>query len=376
MNTLEGHYDDIVVVDKISEGRTFSIYKARRGSKYVILKTLTTPDSMAESLLRREYELGAQLSHPSIINTIGFESDTPVGPAIVLEYVNGISLKEYISGNPTTAQRRSVLKDILSGVEYLHKRGILHNDLKPENIMINGNNTARIIDLGFSESEDNIYSGAFGGSAGYSAPEIISGKGSAGSASDIYSVGKITSFIFGGRRYDNLIRKCLNDNPLKRPHTIQAFRNKMLLSDLRPYLASFAVIVVFISTLPIINVFAQKNDKERIRTEMTIPFDKALRHIKHEDYKETAMMYYNLYLKDMNHYLDSMQTLYPVYPDGSMHPTFATICDIFKEHNEHLNSIISELPTIQGLQPAVIDSIFKRFNERFRPEEYGLKLEQ
>ena len=89
------HYS---ILETISEGRVFSLFKARYGTKYVILKTTHIHDAMHSEILRREYEMGKTLSHACIVSTLAFEENTPVGPAIVLEYIEGVTLGEYLSG--------------------------------------------------------------------------------------------------------------------------------------------------------------------------------------------------------------------------------------------------------------------------------------
>jgi hypothetical protein len=63
----------------ISEGSLFVLHKARYGTKYVILKTTRDKGAMFCEILRREYEIGKTLSHASLVSTLGFEEDTPVG---------------------------------------------------------------------------------------------------------------------------------------------------------------------------------------------------------------------------------------------------------------------------------------------------------
>ena len=71
--------------------------------------------------------------------------------------------------NPSPAGRKAVLQVIRDGVEYLHRRDIMHNDLKPANTLVTRTGTARIIDFGLSASTDSIYRGCLGGTDGYSA---------------------------------------------------------------------------------------------------------------------------------------------------------------------------------------------------------------
>ena len=163
--------EHIELLGIISEGRMFRIHKARRGTKYIILKSAVRNDAMTTEFLRREYELGSTLSHSCIVTTLGFEEDTPAGPALILEYVEGQSLDEFLSAGPSDSAKDCIIDDILDGVDYLHHRGVLHNDIKPSNIVINPHGAARIIDFGLSISDDSVYKGCMGGSQGYSVTE-------------------------------------------------------------------------------------------------------------------------------------------------------------------------------------------------------------
>ena len=228
--------DGIVILGTISEGRMFRTLKARHGTRYVALKAAVEDNAMSVSLLRREYELCRDLSHPCVVSILGFEEDTPAGPAIEMEYISGRTLDEFVATAPSAAQRRAVLNDILDGMDYLHHRGILHNDLKPDNIVVNANGAARIIDFGLSVSEDSVYAGAVGGTCGYSAPEVLQGDGSAGAASDIYSLGLIINLLFGGRRYRRVARRCSRPEPAERFRNIPDLRKALAATDRRPFI--------------------------------------------------------------------------------------------------------------------------------------------
>ena len=222
----------IEILGTISEGQMFRILKARKGSKYVILKTPVVSDAMSLDILRREYELACNLYHPCIVVTIGFEEKTPEGPAIVMEYIDGTKLRDFLTSAPAKEQRKAVLQDILDGVDYLHHRGIIHNDLKPDNIIVTRNGAARIIDFGLSASSDSIYRGCIGGTIGFSAPEILSGSGPSMTTSDIYSIGRLIEYLFGGRRYQNIVRRCTAIAPEARPQDIRHLRQMIRSHDL------------------------------------------------------------------------------------------------------------------------------------------------
>lgn len=236
----------ITVLGIISEGHMFRIYQAQKGTKYVILKTPVTNDSMLIEILRREYELACNLSHPCIVSTLDFVPDTPVGPAIVMEYIDGLTLDEFVASNPTMGERKAVLNDILDGMDYLHHRGIIHNDLKPDNIIVNSNKAARIIDFGFSVSNDSAYKGYIGGSDGYTAPEILNGSGSVGAASDIFTLGRLINLIFGGREYRKIARSCSKLSPSERPQSIQALRELIKQKERQPIIMTSVTAMILI----------------------------------------------------------------------------------------------------------------------------------
>lgn len=259
--------DGIVILGTISEGRIFRTLKARHGTRYVALKAAVEDNAMSVSLLRREYELCRDLSHPCVVSILGFDEDTPAGPAIEMEYISGRTLDEFVATVPSAAQRRAVLNDILDGMDYLHHRGILHNDLKPDNIVINANGAARIIDFGLSVSEDSVYAGAVGGTCGYSAPEILQGDGSAGVASDIYSLGLIINLLFGGRRYRRVARRCSRPEPAERFQNIPDLRKALAATDRRPFIwtGAGALLLVLSAAVYVLDV-KNKNAGEQIET--------------------------------------------------------------------------------------------------------------
>lgn len=274
--------EHIELIDVISEGRMFCIHKARKGTKYIILKSAVRPEAMNIEFLRREYELGASLSDACIVSTLGFEEDTPVGPAIILEYIEGISLDEFISKHPKRSAIDRVINDILNGVDYLHHRGIRHNDLKPSNIIITPHGVARIIDLGLSISDDSAYKGHTGGTAGYSAPEIMLGKGSSGAASDIYSIGILIKHL-SGKTYRKIIERCCLLNPAERFQNIASLKRAIAFRRFLPGAVASVIFVLFILTLAFLPMIQQSvtesshaSLKNRLRTEMSTFYIPAL----------------------------------------------------------------------------------------------------
>lgn len=271
----ENMYDGITVLGTISEGRFFRVLKARMGTKYIILKSAVHKDAMTTEFLRREYELGSTLSHSCIVATLGFEEDTPVGPALFLEYIEGISLEDYIATHPTDSATDRIIDDILDGTDYLHHRGVLHNDIKPSNIIVNPHGAARIIDFGLSLSDDSVYKGCMGGSLGYSAPEIMAGKGPAGAASDIYSIGLLIRQL-SARKYRRVIDRCCRQNPSERYQSIPALKRDIALRRHLPVAAAAVLFAALVLTMILpskvedaVTESSHNALKDRLRTEMS-----------------------------------------------------------------------------------------------------------
>ena len=340
------HYS---IIETISESRVFHLFKARYGTKYVILKTTHIQDAMHSEILRREYEIGKTLSHACIVATLAFEENTPVGPAIVLEYIDGVTLGEYKSAVP-----EHLLHDILDGVDYLHHRGILHNDLKPDNILINKLGHARIIDFGLSSSYDSIYTGVIGGSEGFTAPEILQGEGYAGASSDIYSLGLIIQLLFGNK-YQKIVKKCTMLKPEARYQSIGELKRALFLKRTLPWAvcASILVLIIaFFAILPTAHRIEQTSKEADYKAEATAFLDSAyqtaLQRIEKLPYHESAKGAKDFYLKYYN-------DIYSQLPNEKR-PAFN---EVLSEQIAILDSLSQGLPTLLNLPVEELDPIYQ-----------------
>lgn len=347
----------------ISEGNMFVLHKARCGTKYVILKTTRVKDAMFCEILRREYEIGKTLSHASVVSTLGFEEDTPVGPAIVFEYIDGVTLREYLLTSRSLSQSKHpkgkannvhILHDILSGIDYLHHRGILHNDIKPDNIIINSLGKARIIDFGLSSSYDSIYSGVIGGSEGYTAPEILNGSGHAGAASDIYSLGLIIRELFP-KKYKKISAKCTQIDPSLRYQSISELKRAILLADSKPYLITSIItlaIIAFFALLPTAKEIQTEHQEADYKAEAVAFLDSAyqttLQRIEKLPYHETATGARNFYLK----YYNDIYTTLPTEKRSAYDV-------VLSEQIVVLDSLTKGLPTMLTLPTEELDPIYQ-----------------
>lgn len=346
--------DTITLLGIISRGRTFSVLKARRSTKLVTLKVANTPDAMYSEMLRREYELGSTLSHGSIAATLGFEEETEMGAAIVMEYIKGVTLDKFLASKPSRSARERIMNDILDGVEYLHHRGLLHNDLKPQNIIINRYGAARIIDFGLSASDDSLWTGCVGGSEIFSAPEVLSGEGARGAASDIYSVGRLVDIIFEGGRYGRIVRRCIDEVPTRRYGSVAELRHALACRRRKPFVVAgvlFVVAVTLALALPAINQAVKESHQagERLRQAevrseiarvVNQEYAAALNIVEEQQYSEFAAMARGVYTINFCKYCDTLPTNDRILAE-----------EIFAEHIRHFDSLILTLPMVSD-QPA------------------------
>jgi serine/threonine protein kinase len=199
----------------IKEGTVSRLFRVSRAGKYFIIKTAKDGSSAQMELIRREYELSIALNHPYIVSVFTFEEVTPVGPGIVMEYIDGCTLIEFLAQNPSRKHRQRLVEQLLDAVAYLHKKGIVHNDLKPENILISRvDNTLKIIDFGLSDNDAYFLYKGLGCTPQYASPELKAHK-QTDCRSDIYSLGLLMRNILG-KRYSAITSRACNPIPQKR----------------------------------------------------------------------------------------------------------------------------------------------------------------
>ena len=210
------------------------LVKVMRQGRWFLLKGLKpefVQQPMYLDLLKKEYELSIQMDHPNIVKALYKEVNPEIGPCIVMEYVDGVTLDQFLKANPSKALRRKVVDQLLDALKYVHGKQIVHRDLKPSNILItrNGNNV-KIIDFGLSDADDYAILKQPAGTVKYMAPEQrIPGMKLDGRA-DIYSFGLLLRKVFP-HRYRHIAAKSSRQNRERRYGSIDAiqktFRNRV-----------------------------------------------------------------------------------------------------------------------------------------------------
>ena len=192
--SMLGNY---LIVSQIGEGGMGVVYKAMDTvlDRTVALKILPphllqNPDFMHR--FRTEAYAQARLHHPNIV-TLYSMLEIPAGFVLVMEYVEGRTLHERIQSEGPLAPDAalSIFEQALRGVTYAHHMGVVHRDLKPDNIFITHKNEVKIMDFGVAKILDNkepTRSRSMVGTLLYISPEQINGR-DADVRSDIYTIG-------------------------------------------------------------------------------------------------------------------------------------------------------------------------------------------
>ncbi|HOL21371.1 MAG TPA: serine/threonine-protein kinase [bacterium] len=221
-------FNGYTVEEKIWQGATSTVYRCRGSGRYgniVAIKVLhpyrNHPSQIQQFI--REAKIQASLRHKNIVEVYGVgRKDHLV--AIFMEYVNGISLR--VASQTVDIPAGTFIKffiDLADTVDYIHKRGIIHNDIKPENIIIGKSlNILKLTDFGYAEKLHRWFgrkNGYSGGTEGYMAPERA--KGLSDKRSDIYSIGVLLDEFLkdkleGREEIYSIIVKATQRDPFKR----------------------------------------------------------------------------------------------------------------------------------------------------------------
>jgi tRNA A-37 threonylcarbamoyl transferase component Bud32 len=193
------------IIEQVGMGGMATVYKAYQPSmdRYVALKVLPqhyAKDPKFVERFLREARTIARLEHPNILPVYDFGEENGV-TYLAMRYLEGGTLKDVLAlGRLSLADAAEILTQISSALDYAHRKGVAHRDVKPTNIMVDGEGWAYLTDFGIAkvlEGTSDLTAGAIGTPA-YMAPEQSLGKG-VDARADIYSLGIILYEIVTGR---------------------------------------------------------------------------------------------------------------------------------------------------------------------------------
>lgn len=191
LHLINGRY---LLVEEIGKGRTASVHRAwdREKSTQVAVKLPIIPECLlAKEIFENERNALGQVRHPNIVEI--FDSgESELGNFIVLELIEGACLRDLLAARKLELGKRlRALREVCGALEALHRAGIVHRDVKPRNIMIAEDGSAKLLDFGYANVRRSfccqyLRKDRFG-SPFYSAPELT--RESADPKLDIYSLG-------------------------------------------------------------------------------------------------------------------------------------------------------------------------------------------
>ena len=224
---IENFSSDWSYITLLQQRRQNTIYTAKRYGKRYLLKAIS-PEYQSLTDIRllqeKEFSLGISLNHPNIAETYSLEEVPEIGRCIVMEYVDGMTLAQWLNSSPTRAQRERVLAQLLEVMEYIHGLQLVHNDLKSSNILItrNGQNV-KLIDFGLSDTDST--------------------SDTNNASTDIQLFASILTLLFP-KRYRPIARACQRGQYANIAALKQAFHRRHIWRKSLPYIVSLICVVV------------------------------------------------------------------------------------------------------------------------------------
>lgn len=197
--------EDFTLLEKLGEGKAARVFKAieKRSQKTVALKFLEKQSIVELSFIhqiRREVEIQHHLHYKHILKLFGYFI-TPNDVVLVIEYVGGRSLFSIVSSKIELKETkiRKILYQLSKAIAYMHLRGVIHRDIKLENVLLDSSEDVKVIDFGWSVHcpKENELRNTFCGTVPYLSPEAVAKK-SYDKAVDVWALGILGYELYFG----------------------------------------------------------------------------------------------------------------------------------------------------------------------------------
>ncbi|MDD3731264.1 MAG: protein kinase [candidate division Zixibacteria bacterium] len=247
---------DYILTGKIGQGGIAEIYKGRQESlnRDVAIKILASKLTSDPEIVRRferESMVIAKLNHPNIVHVID-KGKAGNRYYFVMEYVDGTSLREVIEhGTIPLETKLDMIVQVCKALDYAHKNGVIHRDIKPTNILIDRQGNPRVADFGIAQivgtPEGEVTSSdVIMGTLAYMSPEQKVSSTNVDQTTDIYAMGIILYEILTGKKpmgrfkmpselneninitFDDIVIRCLAQEPTERYQTAVDLKNDIL----------------------------------------------------------------------------------------------------------------------------------------------------
>jgi serine/threonine-protein kinase len=251
--------DRYAIDERFASGGQAIVYRAtdRVLSRPVVVKVMRASGLQNAHLrgrFEREMRALSRIDHPSIVGILDVGQLEDGAPFLVIQYIDGSSLREVLADGPLERRRAAaLLQAIGTGLGAAHAAGVAHHDLKPENVMVQrlagGTESIKLIDFGISKIEradmhPAVTTVMVAGSVRYMAPEQFEGVNTP--ASDVYALGLLACELLWGRpdlrvipprvdrRVRGLLAAALAFDPADRPSDVRAWADALAACLLRP----------------------------------------------------------------------------------------------------------------------------------------------
>ena len=255
-NNFSTDYTDLRPLHTSRYGNS-RVYTASFNGKKVIVKALKEEyanDAACRALLQQEYDTTSILDNKYIRKALDFVKIEGLGDCVVFEYIEGKPLAEHVRvGTLSEKQVKSILAEVCDALYYLHRNGIVHGNLNPENILVTANDyRVKLIDIGTPETRQDADRELLIKEMEFVAPEIIKGEDYDARA-DIYSLGKIMEFIGErniSKQFHGAATHCTQFSKEQRFDTISEVRSAITKGH------SFVKIIILVAVAAIIGALA------------------------------------------------------------------------------------------------------------------------
>lgn len=272
-NNYSKDYTDLRLIHTSRYGNS-RVFTANYNGKKVIVKALKkecADDAACKASLKQEFETTSILDNKYIRRALDFVRIEGMGDCIVFEYVEGKSLAEHVRvGTLSEKQVKSVLAEVCEALYYLHRNGIVHCNLNPDNIMVTANDCrVKLIDIGVPETKQEADRELLIKEMEFVAPEIIKGE-DFDSRADIYSLGKIMEFIGErniSKQFSAVATHCTQFSREQRFDNISDVRSAITKGHSFVKLIIVAVVLAILAGLAVIYVPKIKANVEKERAE-------------------------------------------------------------------------------------------------------------
>ncbi len=240
------HIDGFTVLERIGQGGMGEVYRCNKSDgRPLAVKVLSQSLAVVPDYVKRferEASAMAQLDHPGIVRLLDRGRSGP-HCWISMELIDGVSLRTFAHQNrPSPRLLAKLLSQVAHALAYAHARGVVHRDLKPDNVIVQSDQKTKVLDFGLAGlyvqgAECLTQSNVAMGTANYMAPEQRKDAKHVDLRADLYSFGVMTYELLTGELpvgrfpapskvvpqlssdWDQLVERCLELEPSKRPHS-------------------------------------------------------------------------------------------------------------------------------------------------------------